>query len=109
MGSGSADAADLRPLTANSHYPWSDQAPPEGVDQWFGETEWDPSGDAFYADLAEYGWDWPPTTDSSIVHVDLDGGDVTPVVNFPEDFWASRPVVADRERGWLALGIRDAG
>lgn len=83
-GIGFGDAADLRPLTANSHYPWSDQAPAEGVDQWFSETEWDPSGDALYADLAEYGWEWPPTSESSIVRVDLDGGDVTRVVDFPE-------------------------
>jgi hypothetical protein len=81
---GFSDAADLRPLTANSHYPWSDQAPAEGIDQWFGETEWDPSGEAIYADLAETSWDWPPTSGSSIVRVQLDGGDTTPVIDFPE-------------------------
>jgi len=112
-GIGFGDAADLRPLTANSHYPWSDQAPPEGVDQWFSETEWDPSGHALYADLDEYGWEWPPTTDSSIVHVDLEDGNVTPVVDFPEDYWLKGPssptVNADGSRLAFVTQVDPAG
>jgi hypothetical protein len=83
-GLGFSDAAGIRPVGANSHHPWSDQAPPEGLDQWLSETEWDPSGAAFYADMTEIGWEWPPTTESSIVRVDLNGQEITPVVDFPE-------------------------
>ncbi len=109
---GFSDAANLRPLTANSHYPWSEHTPPEGG-QSIADTEWDPNGQALYAGMSEEGSDWPLTANSSIVHIDLDGDELTPVIDFPEDFWLVGPssptVNADGSRLAFVTQVDPAG